>query len=150
MLYGWREGSKRHWCGDRDQGDVWQIKKPVKNDLHPTMKPVELVERAIRNSSRPGDTVLDCFAGSGTTLVAAEKSGRLARLMELDPKYCDVVVRRWQEHSGKKATRESDGVAFDDLSVVGEQRVEVATGDISVVSDLAEFAGAVGKDDATD
>jgi DNA modification methylase len=76
MLYGWREGSKRHWCGDRDQGDVWQIKKPVKNDLHPTMKPVELVERAIRNSSRPGDTVLDCFGGSGTTMIAAEKSGR--------------------------------------------------------------------------
>jgi DNA modification methylase len=113
MLYGWREGSKRHWCGDRDQGDVWQIKKPVKNDLHPTMKPVELVERAIRNSSRPGDTVLDCFAGSGTTMIAAEKSGRLARLMELDPKYVDTIVRRWQDHSGKKATRESDGVAFD-------------------------------------
>jgi hypothetical protein len=75
MLYGWREGSKRHWCGDRDQGDVWQIKKPVKNDLHPTMKPVELVERAIRNSSRPGDTVLDGFGGSGTTMIAAEKSG---------------------------------------------------------------------------
>ena len=112
ILYGWREGSRRHWCGDRDQGDVWQIKKPVKNDLHPTMKPVELVERAIRNSSRPGDTVLDCFAGSGTTLIAAEKSGRVARLMELDPKYVDTIVRRWQDHSGKKATRESDGVTF--------------------------------------
>jgi len=113
ILYGWREGSKRHWCGDRDQGDVWQIRKPVRNDLHPTMKPVELVERAVRNSSRPGDTVLDCFAGSGTTLIAAEKSGRVARLMELDPKYCDVVVRRWQDHGGKKAIRESDGVDFD-------------------------------------
>ncbi|MEF8717524.1 MAG: site-specific DNA-methyltransferase [Candidatus Accumulibacter necessarius] len=150
ILYGWREGSKRHWCGDRDQGDVWQIKKPVKNDLHATMKPVELVERAIRNSSRPGDTVLDCFGGSGTTMIAAEKSGRQARLMELDPKYVDTIVRRWQDHSGKKATRESDGVAFDDLSVVGEQRVDVATGDISVVSDVAEFAGAVGENDATD
>jgi len=115
ILYGWREGSKRHWCGDRDQGDVWQIKKPVRNDLHATMKPVELVERAIRNSSRPGDTVLDCFAGSGTTLIAAEKSGRSARLMELDPKYVDTIVRRWEDHSGKKATRESDGVAFDAL-----------------------------------
>jgi DNA modification methylase len=115
MLYGWREGAKRHWCGDRDQGDVWQIKKPVKNDLHPTMKPVELVERAIRNSSRPGDTVLDPFGGSGTTMIAAEKSGRCARLMELDPKYVDVIVRRWQDHGGKKATRASDGVAFDAL-----------------------------------
>jgi DNA modification methylase len=113
MLYGWPEGGKRHWCGDRDQGDVWQIKKPVKNDLHPTMKPVELVERAIRNSSRPGDTVLDCFGGSGTTLIAAEKTGRSARLMELDPKYVDTIVRRWQDHTGKNATRESDGVEFD-------------------------------------
>ena len=97
---------------------MWQIKKPVKNDLHPTMKPVELVERAIRNSSRPGDTVLDCFAGSGTTMIAAEKSDRCARLMELDPKYVDVVVRRWQEFAGQKAVRESDGVDFD--AVVGQ------------------------------
>jgi DNA modification methylase len=71
------------------------------------MKPVELVERAIRNSSRPGDTVLDCFGGSGTTLIAAEKTGRRARLMELDPKYADVIVRRWEDFTGKKATREA-------------------------------------------
>jgi DNA modification methylase len=112
ILYGWPEGGKRHWCGDRDQGDVWQIKKPHKNDLHPTMKPVELVERAIRNSSRPGDVVLDSFGGSGTTLIAAEKSGRRARLIELDPKYVDVIVRRWQEFAGGRAIRESDGTAF--------------------------------------
>jgi DNA modification methylase len=114
ILYGWPEGATRHWCGDRDQSDVWQIKKPHKNDLHPTMKPVELVERAIRNSSRPDNVVLDPFGGSGTTLIAAEKSGRLARLIELDPKYVDVIVRRWQDWTGKKATRESDGLAFDD------------------------------------
>jgi len=114
ILYGWPEGAQRHWCGDRDQGDVWNIKKPQKNDLHPTMKPVELVERAIRNSSRPGNVVLDPFGGSGTTLIAAEKSGRLARLIELDPKYVDVIVRRWQEWTGKQATRESDGALFDD------------------------------------
>lgn len=113
ILYGWPEGATRHWCGDRDQSDVWQIKKPHKNDLHPTMKPVELVERAIRNSSRPGNIVLDPFGGSGTTLIAAEKSGRLARLIELDPKYVDVIVRRWQDWTGKQATREADGVAFD-------------------------------------
>ncbi|MFN3298307.1 DNA-methyltransferase, partial [Caldimonas sp.] len=89
------------------------IKKPQKNDLHPTMKPVELVERAIRNSSRPGDVVLDPFGGSGTTLIAAEKSGRIARLIELDPKYVDVIVRRWQDWTGQQATREADGVAFD-------------------------------------
>jgi len=114
ILYGWPEGAQRHWCGDRDQGDVWNIKKPQKNDLHPTMKPVELVERAIRNSSRPGNVVLDPFGGSGTTLIAAEKTGRLARLIELDPKYADVIVRRWQEWTGKQATRESDGALFED------------------------------------
>lgn len=113
ILYGWPEGAQRHWCGDRDQGDVWNIKKPQKNDLHPTMKPVELVERAIRNSSRPGNVVLDPFGGSGTTLIAAEKSGRQARLIELDPKYVDVIVRRWQDWAGQQATRESDGLAFD-------------------------------------
>ena len=101
-------------CGDRDQSDVWQIKKPQKNDLHPTMKPVELVERALRNSSRPGDVVLDPFGGSGTTLIAAEKSGRVARVMELDPKYADVIVRRWEDFTGKTAIREAadqDGCA---------------------------------------
>jgi len=113
ILYGWPEGGERHWCGDRDQGDVWQIKKPQKNDLHPTMKPVELVERAIRNSSRPGDVVLDPFGGSGSTLIAAEKSGRRARLIELDPKYVDVIVRRWQDYTRQQAMRESDGLAFD-------------------------------------
>ncbi len=115
ILYGWPEGENRYWCGDRDQGDVWNIKKPQKNDLHPTMKPVELVERAIRNSSRPGDIVLDPFGGSGTTLIAAEKSGRIGWLIELDPKYVDVIVRRWQDWTGQRTVRESDGVAFDDL-----------------------------------
>ncbi|MDI9331471.1 MAG: site-specific DNA-methyltransferase [Alphaproteobacteria bacterium] len=115
ILYGWPEGQNRHWCGDRDQGDVWNIKKPQKNDLHPTMKPVELVERAIRNSSRPGDIVLDPFGGSGTTLIAAEKTGRIGWLIELDPKYVDVIVRRWQDWTGQRTVRESDGVAFDDL-----------------------------------
>jgi DNA modification methylase len=115
ILYGWPEGANRHWCGDRDQGDVWHFNKPQRNDLHPTMKPVELVERAIRNSSRPGDVVLDPFGGSGTTLIAAEKSGRVARLIELDPKYVDVIVRRWQNFAGQQATRLADGEAFDRL-----------------------------------
>ena len=116
ILYGWPEDAKRHWCGDRDQGDVWHINRQHRNDLHPTMKPVELVERCLRNSSRPGDVVLDGFGGSGTTLIAAHKSGRRARLMELDPKYVDVIVRRWQIWSGESATRDADGVAFDDAA----------------------------------
>lgn len=103
ILYGWREGADHFWCGARDQGDVWHINKPTKNDLHPTMKPVELVERAIVNSSKTRDIVLDPFGGSGTTLIAAEKSGRQARLMELDPKYVDVIVRRWESFTGKQA-----------------------------------------------
>jgi DNA modification methylase len=79
------------------------------------MKPVELVERALRNSSQTGDVVMDPFGGSGTTLIAAEKTGRSARLIELDPKYVDVIVRRWQDWTGKQAMRESDGEKFDAL-----------------------------------
>lgn len=107
ILYGWKDGTDHFWCGARDQGDVWFVKKPVSNDLHPTMKPVELVERAIRNSSKGRDTVLDPFGGSGTTLIACEKTGRQARLIELEPKYCDVIVARWQEFTGQKARLET-------------------------------------------
>ena len=82
------------------------------------MKPVELVERAIENSSRPGNTILDAFGGSGTTLIAAEKTGRIARLIEMDPKYCDVIVRRWQEWTGKEAVREADGRTFVDIEAI--------------------------------
>ena len=113
ILYGWRDGTDHYWCGARDQGDVWQVKKPAKNDLHPTMKPVELVERAVRNSSKTRDLVLDPFGGSGSTLIACEKSGRRARLIELDPKYVDVIVRRWQEFTGQEAKRASDGAKFN-------------------------------------
>ena len=116
ILYGWRNGTDHYWCGARDQGDVWQVKKPQKNDLHPTMKPVELVERAVRNSSKTRDIVLDPFGGSGSTLIACEKSGRRARLIELDPKYVDVIVRRWQEFTGQEAKRAGDGAKFADLA----------------------------------
>jgi len=116
ILYGWKEGTDHYWCGARDQGDVWFVKKPAVNDLHPTMKPVELVERAIRNSSKSRDTVLDVFSGAGSTLIACEKAGRQARLVELEPKYCDVTVRRFQEFSGKPATLEGDGRAFADIA----------------------------------
>lgn len=105
---------------------MWQINKPHKNDLHPTMKPVELVERAIRNSSRPGDTVLDCFGGSGTTLIASEKTGRRARVMELDPKYADVIVRRWQDYTGSEATSESSGRTFKEIAAAAQSFPEVA------------------------
>jgi DNA modification methylase len=117
ILYGWKEGAGHYWCGARDQGDVWFVKKPVANDLHPTMKPVELVERAICNSSKSGDTVLDPFAGSGSTLIACEKTGRQARLIELEPTYCDVIIRRFEKFSGKHAVLESDGRGFAEVAL---------------------------------
>lgn len=115
ILYGWREGATRHWCGDRSQGDIWAIKRQQVNDLHPTMKPVELVERAIRNSSRPRDTVLDPFGGSGTTIIAAEKLQRFARVIELDPKYVDIIVRRWEDFTGHSATLDETGQTFREV-----------------------------------
>jgi DNA modification methylase len=112
ILYRWAEGRKRYWCGARDQGDVWFCHRPQVNDLHPTMKPVALIERAIANSSRKGAVVLDPFAGSGSTLIACAKSGRQARLMELDPRYVDVALRRWQDFTGAEAVLEGDGRSF--------------------------------------
>ena len=103
ILYGWKEGSEHSWKGGRDQGDVWNLKRPSKNDLHPTMKPVELVERAIKNSSDNEGIVLDPFLGSGTTMIACEKTGRRCYGMELDPKYCDVIIERWEKFTDKKA-----------------------------------------------
>jgi DNA modification methylase len=116
ILYGWREGTKHYWCGDRDQSDVWLVDKPVRNDLHPTMKPVDLVARAIRNSSRPGNVVLDPFGGAGSTLISCDNLERKARLIEIDPRYVDVSVRRWQRYTGSKALLESDGRSFDEIA----------------------------------
>jgi DNA modification methylase len=120
ILYGWKEGSDHYWCGARDQGDVWFFDKPVRNDLHPTMKPVALVERAIRNSSKSRDIVLDPFGGSGSTLIACEKTGRQARLIELDPKYVDVIIQRWQDWTDATAVLEGDGGSFGVLA--GQRR----------------------------
>ena len=112
ILYGWPAGQEHYWCGSRQQGDVWDIPKPRVSPLHPTMKPVALVERAIRNSSRRGGIVLDTFAGAGATLIACEKAGRKARLVELEPRFVDVIVQRWQAYTGQEAYRESDGQRF--------------------------------------
>jgi DNA modification methylase len=120
ILYGWREGTTHFWCGDRNQGDAWMINRPAANREHPTMKPVELVERAIRNNSKSRDTILDPFGGSGTTIIACEKTGRQARVIELDPKYCDVAIRRWQAFAGAQA-RNTDGIPFDELAARGEK-----------------------------
>jgi DNA modification methylase len=105
-FYGWREGAAHRFFGPNNAADVWIVKKVnPQNMIHLTEKPVELALRAMQYSSRPGDNVLDLFAGSGSTLIAAEQSGRRALLMEIDALYCDVIVERWQQFSGKKAER---------------------------------------------
>ena len=94
-------GQKDPWYGDKSQSTLWEEKKPAANRIHPTAKPVELIERALLNSSKAGDIVADLFGGSGSTLIACERRGRKARLMEIDPKYADCIVRRFQEYTGK-------------------------------------------------
>ena len=111
-LYGWKEGAAHLWASDRKQTTVLEFDRPSRNAEHPTMKPVALFEYQLLNNTKGGDVVLDSFGGSGTTLIAAEKNGRIARLMELDPVYCDVIVRRWQQFTGKRAVHERTGAEF--------------------------------------
>ena len=146
ILYGWKEGAGHYFCKDftlttviDDDLDIDKLKKdemvamlkqikeqmpttvirhdrPTKSDLHPTMKPVGLVQRMVEWSSMDGWIVLDLFGGSGSTMIACEKTHRKSRLMELDPKYCDVIVKRWQDFTGKKATHAETGKTFDEVS----------------------------------
>jgi DNA modification methylase len=106
IWYGWRDGSTSSFNGRRDLDDVWEVARPKRSEEHPTMKPVELVRRAVEASSQPGDGVLDPFGGAGSTLIAAEQSGRTAYLSELEPRFCDVIVQRFESFSGTKAERE--------------------------------------------
>lgn len=102
-LYGWKEGGAHNWYADRKQTTTIEFDKPLRNGEHPTMKPLGLFAYLMQNSTKAGDIVLDSFGGSGTTLIAAEQIGRKARLMELDPKYCDVIIARWEKLTGKEA-----------------------------------------------
>lgn len=111
-LYGWKEGAAHYWGSDRSQTTVLDFNRPSRNGEHPTMKPVELFQYQVENSSKRKGMVLDLFGGSGTTAIACEKTGRHARLMELDPRYCDVIVKRWQAFTGKTATLEATGEKF--------------------------------------
>ncbi len=113
MFYCHLAGEKDPWYGDKAQSTLWNEKKPAANRLHPTAKPVELVERALLNSSKAGDVVADLFGGSGSTLIGCERRGRHARLMEIDPKYCDVIVHRWQEFTGQQTTLDGHGGTFE-------------------------------------
>lgn len=102
-LYGWVEGGSHSWYSDRKQTTVMHFDKPQRSDLHPTMKPVALFDYQIKNSTKSGDVVLDLFGGSGTTIMACEQDGRNACVMEYDPKYVDVIIKRWEDFTGKKA-----------------------------------------------
>lgn len=104
------------WHGDKGQSDVWNMSRGSTGEyVHPTQKPVELIERALNNSSKAGDVVVDCFGGSGSTLIACEKTARDCRIMELDPKYVDVIIKRWEQFTGQQATLEGDGRTFAEL-----------------------------------
>jgi DNA modification methylase len=103
ILYGWREGGAHTWHGDNKQDTIWNVDRPSKSETHPTMKPIALIEKALINSSKQDDIVLDLFLGSGSTLIAAEKTGRICYGMELDPRYVDVIIKRWEDYTGSKA-----------------------------------------------
>lgn len=104
-LYGWNDGASHSWYSDRKQSTVLNFEKPNASKLHPTMKPIPLFDYQIKNSTKSGDNVLDLFGGSGTTMMACEQNGRNAYLMELDPRYVDVIIARWEEFTGKKAKK---------------------------------------------
>jgi site-specific DNA-methyltransferase (adenine-specific) len=114
-LYGWKDGAGHLWAADRKQTTILEFDRPAKSLLHPTTKPVGLFEYQILNNTKGSDIVLDSFGGSGTTMIAAEKNGRYSRLMELDPKYCDVIIKRWQEFTGKDAVLESTKKTYNSL-----------------------------------
>lgn len=118
-LYGWKDGAAHLWASNRKQTTILEFDRPSRNGEHPTMKPVDLFEYQILNNTKGSDIVLDSFSGSGTTAIACEKHGRCARMMELDPKYCDVIIKRWQDFTGKEAVHE-DGRKFNDLKVNDE------------------------------
>lgn len=102
-LYGWKDGAGHLWASDRKQTTILNFDRPTKNKDHPTMKPVKLFDYQIQNNTKGGDIVLDLFGGSGTTIVACEQNGRCARVMELDPRYVDVIIDRWEKFTGEKA-----------------------------------------------
>ncbi|UOF82806.1 adenine specific DNA methyltransferase [Caudoviricetes sp.] len=120
-LYGWKDGAGHLWASDRKQTTILEFDKPARNGEHPTMKPVALFEYQLLNNTKGGDIVLDSFGGSGTTLIAAEKNGRVARIMELDPKYCDVIVKRWQQFTGKIAIHAETGEPFAEVKDGNEE-----------------------------
>lgn len=115
ILYGWKPGAAHSWYGGRDKTTVLEENKPVSNVQHPTMKPVALIERMVVNSTKAGHVVLDLFVGSGSTLIACERTARTARLLEVDARFVDVGVRRWEGFTGREAVLEETGQSFADV-----------------------------------
>uniref|UniRef100_A0A6M3MH20 Putative methyltransferase n=1 Tax=viral metagenome TaxID=1070528 RepID=A0A6M3MH20_9ZZZZ len=116
ILYGWKPGAGHKFYGGTGETSLWEIDRPSQSKLHPTMKPVALFERPVKNSSQTGERVYDPFLGSGTTMIACETLGRRCLGMEIDPRYVDVVVRRWEEFTGQKAVLEGMGKTFDEVT----------------------------------
>lgn len=109
ILYGWKPGAAHYFINDRTRSTILEFDKPIKNEAHPTMKPIEMIAYFINNSSKKNDIVLDLFGGSGSTLIACEQTNRQAFIMELDPKYCDVIVDRWEKFTNRKAELIKEG-----------------------------------------
>ncbi len=115
ITYGWKEGAAHRWFNDRSQTDILEYSREIGSSVHPTQKPIVLLEYLIKNSSLADETILDLFGGSGSTLIACEKTGRINRSMELDPKYCDVIIKRWQEYTSKEAILEATKETYNSL-----------------------------------
>ncbi len=125
--YGWKSGAAHVFLGPNNIGDVWQVTKVNAREMvHLTEKPVELATRAMTYSSRPGERVLDLFGGSGSTLIAAEMLGRRALLLELDPLYCDVIIKRWETFTGKQAKRVSTAATTTSNAAAGNTAAKPA------------------------
>ena len=127
LFYAHVAGEKDSWYGDKSQSTVWEENKPAANRIHPTAKPVGLVERALINSSKAGDLIVDLFGGSGSTLIACERHGRKARLMEIDPHYADCIVRRWEQYTGKTALLCGDGRSFEQIEQIRITESRIST-----------------------
>jgi len=120
IFYGWKEKEVHRWFGGHNETSVWMVNKPQKSDLHPTMKPIAIIEKPIINSSEKNNIILDLFGGSGSTLIACEKLNRKCYMMEIDPIYIDVILQRWADYTGQEPIRE-DGVKWSELRLGGEK-----------------------------
>jgi site-specific DNA-methyltransferase (adenine-specific) len=140
ILYGWKKGAAHYFIADHTQDTVWEVDNQRVSVEHPTMKPVELVTRAVRNSSRSGEHVLDCFAGSGTTLVVCESLGRIGHMVEKNTGYGDVIIRRWQEFTHQEAYLEGTELSFAQVGKDRWDATDAASGGVDLVTQTPPFS----------